>query len=79
MVEGIGDGLQVFSGQVQIDGRIPDVGVSEQYLNGAQVRAGFEQVSRETVPQGVRVNAFGDAGALGRYAAGMPDNPPGNT
>src|SRR5215467_10601729 len=44
----------------------------EQELNGSQVRAGFQQMSGEAVPQGVRVNFGAEAGPRGRFAAGVP-------
>jgi hypothetical protein len=33
--------------------------MSQQQLDGAQIGARFQQVCGETVPQGVRPNAFG--------------------
>ena len=43
----------------------------EQYLNGAQVGAGFEKVGRETVAQSVRMNApVVEASAFGGDLAG---------
>src|ERR1700746_818725 len=35
--------------------------VAEQFLNGAQIRAGFEQMRGERVPQGVRTDAVSRA------------------
>ena len=40
-----------------------DAGVAEQFLNHAQVRAVFEQVRREAVPEHVRGHVAFDAGA----------------
>ena len=40
----------MFSRQVQVDRGVLDFGVPQQYLNGAQIGAGFEQMCRETVP-----------------------------
>jgi hypothetical protein len=39
----------MLAGQVQIDGCVPDVGVAEQFLNGGEIGAGFQQVSSEGV------------------------------
>ena len=36
-------------GQMQVDGCDLEVAMTEQYLDGAQVGAGFEQVSGETM------------------------------
>ena len=49
-----------------------ELGVPQQHLDRAQVGAGFEQVSRVAVPQGVRRDVFGDAGPLGGLPAGVP-------
>ena len=54
----------MLSGQVQIDGRVPDIGVAEQFLNSGEIGAGFQQVRGVAVAQSMRMNAFGDAGAL---------------
>ena len=61
-------------GQVQVDGRVPDVGVAEQRLDAGEIGAGFQQVCGIAVPQGMRMNAFGDAGALGGYLSAAPKN-----
>lgn len=41
-----------------------DVGVSEQFLDGADVLAVFQQVRGEAVPQGMASGMFVDPGAL---------------
>ena len=38
--------------------------MAQQHLDRAQIGAGFEQVSRIAVPQGVRRDVLGDAGSL---------------
>ena len=50
----------------------------QQNLDGPQIRAGFEQVGGETVPQSVGMDFLADAGALGRFSAGNPDDLGGN-
>jgi hypothetical protein len=45
-------------GEVQIDGRLFEIAMSEQYLNRAEVSARFEQMRRKAVPQGVRMNVL---------------------
>jgi hypothetical protein len=42
-------------GKVQIDGCVIERGMAEQYLNGAQVRAGLKQVCGITMAQGLLV------------------------
>ena len=37
-------------GQVQVDSRVGELGMSEKYLDGAQVSAGFQHVCSETMP-----------------------------
>jgi hypothetical protein len=49
-IQGAGRGAEVPLRKVEIDGRLFQVGMAQQHLNGAQVGAGFEQVSREAVP-----------------------------
>ena len=44
---------------MQIDGRVPDVGVAEQFLDAWEIGAGFQQVGGVAVAKGVRVNVFG--------------------
>src|SRR5271169_138316 len=49
--ERTGNRLQMAPGQVQIDGGMSELGVSEKNLNSAQVGAGFQHVCCEAVPQ----------------------------
>ena len=46
----------------------------KQYLDGAQVGSGFEHMSGERVPQGVRRHARVDASPLGGFSHGAPDH-----
>src|SRR3954469_11742598 len=46
---------------VGVDGR-PDVFVAEEFLDGADVVADLEQVSREAVPQRMNCGVLGDPG-----------------
>src|SRR5689334_3702337 len=48
--------------------------MAEQQLDGAQVRAGFEQMGGETVSQSVRMQRLVDSGALSGLPTGMPDH-----
>jgi hypothetical protein len=60
-------------GQMQIDGRYFEVAMAEQYLNRAQVGAGFKQMCGETMSQGVRMNVpVVEAGAFSSDLAGRP-------
>jgi hypothetical protein len=60
-------------GEMQINGSDFEVAMSEQYLDGAQVGAGFEQVCGEAMSQGVRMDApMLEAGAFGSNLAGAP-------
>lgn len=62
-------------GQMQVDGSDLEVSVSEQYLDGAQVRAGFKKVRRETMAQSVGMNApVVEAGAFSSDLAGSPED-----
>ena len=58
---------------MRIDRRLLQVAVTQQHLDGAQVRPGFEQVRGEAMAEDVGVQRFGDTGAIGGMAAGVPD------
>ena len=47
--------------------------MSEQDLNGAEIRAGFIEMCRKTVPKGMGVNTFLEAGALGGFPTCVPN------
>jgi hypothetical protein len=47
--ERAGNRLQMTPGQVQVDGRMSELGMAEKYLDGAQIGAGFKHVSRVAV------------------------------
>ena len=57
---------------MQIEGGVLKVPVSQQQLNGAQVCAGLQHVSREAVAQGMRADPFADARAQSRFMTGVP-------
>jgi hypothetical protein len=48
---------------MQIQRSVLEVPVSQQQLDGAQVRTGFQHVGCEAVAQRVRADPFADAGA----------------
>ena len=55
MVEWIRRCLQVLLRKMQIDRRMCKIGMTEQHLNGANVRTAFEQMSRVAVSQDIPV------------------------
>src|SRR5580704_2596037 len=57
---------------VQVAARCFQIGMTEQELNSAQVGAGFEQVGRERVPQGMRMDMFVESCPRGRLLHGVP-------
>ena len=61
-------------GEMQIDGCVIKRGMAEQYLNGPEIRAGFEQMRGIAMAQGVRRNVLLDAGSASRTPAGKPDH-----
>ena len=61
--------------EMQVEGGLFQVVMSEQDLNGAQVSAVFQQVRSKTMAQGVGMNAIFEAGMLCRAMAGMPHGP----
>ena len=75
LLEGIRRRLQMAPREVEIDGRVREVGVPEQHLDGAQVGAGLQQMRRVAVSQRVRADVLVDAGLAGRRSDGLPDRP----
>ncbi len=57
---------------MQVEGGILQVPVSQEQLNGAQVCAGLQHVSREAVAQRVGADPFDDARAQSRFMTGVP-------
>src|SRR5450631_2166826 len=55
-VRGVVDLRQVLKVQVCVDLCGGDVGVSQQFLDAAQIRAGFEQMAGKRVPEHVRMH-----------------------
>ena len=53
--------------------------MTEQHLDGAQVGAGFEQMSGKAVAQGMGMDALVlKTGAFGGLLTGVPENPGGD-
>ena len=71
VVEGAADGAGAASEDVGVDHGGADIGVAEEFLDGADVVAVFEQVGGEGVPEGVAVDALGDFGAAGGFGDGF--------
>jgi hypothetical protein len=66
----------MLAGQVQVEGRLFEITVSEQQLYGAQVCACLQQVRRETMAKCVRVDvAMRKSGGFGRMLTGIPQKP----
>ena len=65
LLQRIRRGLQVPSGEVQIDGGVRQVRVPEQYLDCPQVGAGFQEVSRIAVSEGMGADVFVNTGRAG--------------
>jgi hypothetical protein len=57
-VEWTGRGAEVTVGKVKVDRRLFQILVTEQHLDRAQVRTGFEQMSGEAMPKRVGVYTF---------------------
>src|ERR1019366_2776900 len=72
--EWAGHRLQMAPGEVQVDGGVGELGMAKQNLDGAQVGAGFQHMSCETMPQAVRRYVLGDAGTLGGLVYRLPDD-----
>src|ERR1041385_3672333 len=57
---------------MQVDQGVFELAMSQKYLDGAQVSASLQQVSREAMPQGVRGDMFLDARAPSGFLARFP-------
>ena len=65
-IQGTGRRAEMLARQVQIDGRLFEVTMAEQHLDGAQVGASLQQMRGEAVPKCVRMNmAICETGAFG--------------
>ena len=74
LLKGIGGRVEVPSREVEIDGRVRQVGVTQQELNRPQVGARFEQMRRVRVPQRMRRDALVDPRLPRGQAHGFPDH-----
>src|SRR5467141_3695001 len=63
--------MEVTFGEMEVDGGLFQIAMTQQDLNGAQIRACFEQMSGEAVAQDVWVYSLFDACSLGRLLAGI--------
>src|SRR2546425_10657605 len=65
--------FQVFSVNMRIDLRRGYVDVAEHFLDCAQVGPSFEEVRRERMAEGMRVNLFFDTGFCRARTDDIPD------
>ena len=75
LLEWIRRRVKVAAREVEIHGRVRQVGVTEQELNRAQVCTRFEQMRGVGVPQRVRRDAFVDPGLAVPPDARPPKSP----
>src|SRR5262245_23896097 len=59
---------------MDVDHGFTQVGMAEQQLDGAQVSSSLEQMSREAMAQGVRMERLVDAATLRGAAASLQDD-----
>ena len=59
---------------VDVDHGLAQVGVAEEQLDRAQVGAGLQQMGGEAMAQRMRMQRLVDAGALGGFTTGVPDD-----
>jgi hypothetical protein len=62
-IEWTQDGTRTFFQNVSVNHGSADIGMSEQFLHGADIRTRFQKVRGETVPQRVTTYFFGPAQA----------------
>src|SRR5260370_33308610 len=68
-IERAANGLQPLQRHPQIPGGGPDVGMSEQHLDGAEIGAGIQHVRGARMPEQVGINRASDTGPLSSVAA----------
>ena len=73
-MERIGQRLPMLARQMQINQGMFQAGVSQQELNGTQIRSRVEPMGGPAVAQAVRGEALGDARSLGCGTASVPDS-----
>ena len=61
-------------GEMEVEHGVPDLDVTEEQLDGPQVRATLEQVRGIRMPQEVRRAALAEPGAPGRDDTGVPED-----
>src|SRR6478736_4038751 len=59
---------------MDVNHRLPQIGVAQEKLNRAQVGAGFQQVGGEAVTQGVRMKGFAHVSTFGGLTTRVPDH-----
>jgi len=59
---------------MEVNHGLPQIGMAQQKLDGAQIGSVFEQVRREAMTERVGMKRLVHAGALGGLAAGVPDH-----
>jgi hypothetical protein len=70
MIEGTSDTAAGFREDVGIDLGGGNLGVAEEFLDGADIVAGFEEMGGEGVAEGMATDGFGDLGELDGGADG---------
>jgi len=61
-------------GQLKIDERVFQAGMSQQQLDGTQVSPGINEVRGKGMPKCMRPDRFLDTGPLGTYATDFKDS-----
>jgi len=74
LLEWVGRRMEVPSREMEIHRCVRQVCMTQQELNGAQVRARFQEVCRVRVPECVRRDPFVDAGLSSGEAHRLPDH-----
>src|SRR4029077_10063121 len=72
-VQRTGGGVEALYSQMHVNQGVFQIFMSEQDLNGAEIRAGFIEMCRKTVAKSMRMNAFLEAGALGGFLTCVPN------
>ena len=59
---------------MQVEGRVFQTRMTQQKLDGAMIRPGFQQFRGEGMPKSVRTDLSGNAGAASRLLYRSPDD-----
>jgi hypothetical protein len=73
-IQGIGTGVKMTLGQLQVNKCVLQTGMSQQQLDGAQIGPGINEVRAKGMPERMRPNLFLDTGPFCRSSTDFKDS-----